>query len=238
MSKVKAVFRGVTPEQKEKFKDSTCLLTISVGQEYHEGEKLEAILTLINTSFKSFSILLGDTLQRYTIALNDHHAPEYFHSTTLMQGEEWLKRNEPSFKKLTGFQNVIRWDAWLKDPLFIEKETLVKKKLALDKSYQEKFEVVVTNYLKKYICRLSEPEKFDYNRAYQLCFKYILEECIALCLWCNTDCDYEIYPSQRNLAMDETHKRFVVPEYGNRLYSVALKFKHKEKHNSQVFIEM
>ncbi len=67
---VKVVFKNTTPEQKEQFKNMQCMLLISVGQESHEGERFEKTIDLINSSFESCTILLYDSLQRYSMSLN------------------------------------------------------------------------------------------------------------------------------------------------------------------------
>ena len=66
---VKVTFR-CSEQDKADMVDSDCILHISVGQEYHEGEKLIATMDLINETFRSCTIMLCDTLQRHTLKLS------------------------------------------------------------------------------------------------------------------------------------------------------------------------
>lgn len=56
---------------------------------------------------------------------------------------------------------------------------------------------------------------------------HLIEECTALCLWTDLNCEYEVYPSPRNLAMTETYKRFVLPLFPNLLHPLSIKFKNR-----------
>ncbi len=62
----KLSFTNASLGQKKKFKDSCCLLTISIGNGQHESLKFKSTLELVSKSFKSCMIAVCDTLQRYT----------------------------------------------------------------------------------------------------------------------------------------------------------------------------
>ena len=235
MSKVKAVFRGVTPEQKEKFKDSTGLLTISVGQESHETERFAATVELINQSFNGCYVMLYDTLQRYTMALNSSHDPEYFHSNALELGNQWLQRNEQYWQSIKGLKGIIRWDEWLKLSRFSHQKKQIEQMLNVDLEYKKIFDSTIELYLKKYINRLSDTSFFDEERAYNLCFDYLLEECVAYCLFFTTGCEFEIYPNNHNEAIIETCKRFLWTEHPHDLKMLTLIFKNAGQMKPQGF---
>ena len=65
----KVSFTNASIAQKKKFKDSCCLITISVGNGQHEALKFKSTLELVNKTFKSCIIAVCDTLQRYTYAI-------------------------------------------------------------------------------------------------------------------------------------------------------------------------
>ncbi len=64
---------------------------------------------------------------------------------------------------------------------------------------------------------------------------YLIEECTALCLWPEINAHFEVYPSKRNLAMSQTHQRFVLPQYPHLLHSIAIKFKNRKQFKPQNF---
>lgn len=55
-------------------KFDSCLITISVGQIVHEGEKFKAVLELVNNSFKKCTIAVCDTLNIYKYRLEQNFA--------------------------------------------------------------------------------------------------------------------------------------------------------------------
>lgn len=113
MGNIKAVYRYIDEENKEKFRHSRCLLTISVGQEVHEGEKFESTIQLVSNTFESCIMLVDDTLQRHTMALNVAKSPEELFAHSLSEGDEWMIRNKKYYSKLKNLQKIMRWNDWL-----------------------------------------------------------------------------------------------------------------------------
>ena len=129
MKNIRASFKGVTDKDKENFKESSCLLTISVGQEYHEGERFAATVELINQHFDACTISIYDSLQRYTMALNSNQDPHDFHFLAATEGSLWLKRNKEYLKKINNLKAVYRWDMWLKHSNFVTAHPITHKNI-------------------------------------------------------------------------------------------------------------
>ena len=233
MSHIKAAFRYIDDSTKAKFHTSQCLLTISVGQEVHEKEKLSVTIDLVNKHFNSCILLIDDSLQRHTMALNEKNDVGYFYEASIKEGDSWLVRNEKYYKKLN-VQKILRWDTWLKHATYLSQKEIIKELIIKDILYREAFNSTVDEFLRRYTGRVNKSE-FDFDRGRQLCFDYLLEECTALCLWIETKCQFEVYPSCRNQAMSETHKRFVLPKYPELLHSVGIKFKNRKQLSPQCF---
>ena len=68
---IKCSFLSCEIADRKKFINSSCILPVSVGKKFHEAEKFEATLQLINRTFKHCSIMIDDTIQRYTLSLSD-----------------------------------------------------------------------------------------------------------------------------------------------------------------------
>ena len=234
MRNVKCRFKGVSERDRIEFKGSSCLLSISVGQEYHEEKKFEATIALINKTFRQCKIMLYDGLQRYTMTLNNKAFPSHFLHNAIAQGDEWLKRNQKYYRHLNNLTDIIRWDHWLSHPHFLEMQYAITKHIQEDLAYRTTFEETIHSYLARYINRLSPTTKLDQKHAHDTCLSYLIEECAALCLWPETGCDYEVYPTKRNLAMEATHKHFVLPTHPNKLHSVPLKFIHTKQLKPQI----
>jgi hypothetical protein len=234
MSYVKPVFK-CSEMFKENFKNSQCLLTISVGQEVHEGEKFSTTIDLVNDSFGSCVILIDDSLQRHTMALSRKENADFFYAISVREGDMWLERNEKYYSQLKIPTNIIRWDRWLKHQRYSSQLNTLKLLIENDFSYKEAFDKTIEEFLKRYLQRLEKKSHFNEEQAYALCFDYLLEECTALCLWAELNCQFEVYPGKRNLAMNETHKRFIFPTYPSLLHPVTIKFKNRKQFKPQHF---
>lgn len=235
MANIKPLFKNLSSDVKTKFQYSQCLLLISVGQEAHEGERFEATIDLINGSFKSCIVLLYDSLQRHTMALNSIKEPSAFHETAAREGTLWLERNQKYLNKLTILKDVTRWDMWLNHSNFTAQLNQLKAVIDRDPVYRASFEDTISGYIDRYSKRLQDSSCFNYERARELCFDYILEECAILCLWPTLQCQFEVYPNYHNGAIEATRKLFVLPNYPDLLHAIRLGFRNAKQVKPQHF---
>lgn len=70
-------------------------------------------MELINNYFGSCVLLVDDTLQRHTMALNTPGDADFFYNIALEEGDMWLERNKKYYSKLTIPTKIMRWDFWL-----------------------------------------------------------------------------------------------------------------------------
>lgn len=231
MSRIKPVFR-CDEALKRQFGKSKCLLTISVGQETHEGERFFSTIDLIQNTFSSCTIALHDSLQRYTMALDYEGNEEDLHSKAASKGDDWITRNEKYYKKSKIPVIITRWDDWLNDSNFGFNKEKILREMHEDESYRGLFNQSIVEYLARYCRRLEKPGLFDMKRAEKLCLNYLLEECAVLCLWSKTGCDFELYAGKHNVAMVATRKRFVS---STALQSVTIGFNRRPDLKPQNF---
>lgn len=231
LDKIKPVFK--CPEEfKKEFHASRCLLTISVGQEVHEGEKFYKTIDLVNLSFKECIILVDDSLQRHSMRLNTNLSDKEAYRISLNEGDLWLKRNEAFYKKLSIPFKIIRWNKWLHHPNYKRQREKIDSLYTTNSSYRESVHSSIQEFLDRYVNR---EEKVDTEKGFNLCLEYLKEECTALCLWVEEECHFEVYPSKRNEVMSATHETFVKPYYPNLLHPVAIKFKNRKQLSPQKF---
>lgn len=235
MHHVKCNFKNITQKDKDQFKNSGCILLVSVGQEAHESDRFEATVDLVNSSFKFCTVSLYDSLQRYTMALNSLHNENYFHNVATHEGDKWLERSAKYLNKLTILKEIYRWDRWLNHPNFLrqldELETLIKN----DPVYKAAFDTTIDKYLLRYCKNLSSLSNFNKGRARKLCFNYVLEECAVLCLWPELNVQFDIYPSLHNEAIEETRRRFILSNYPDLLHPITLRFRNAAQLKPQYF---
>ncbi len=114
--KYKAYFVGINDQQKKEFKNSKCVMIISVGQKYHEMGEFYAAIALVNKHFGYCNILVCDTLQRHTMNISQQEVSEdelYVLSKTA--GDKWIERNMQYISTLTIPYTISRWDAWIEN---------------------------------------------------------------------------------------------------------------------------
>lgn len=127
----------------------TARLNISVGQPYHEGEKLHATTGWIRGRFNACVLNVCDTLQRHNMG-GDAHAAR-------VQGDAWLERNGADLSTLPQLK-ITRWDDWTSQTDYIRSLDTVMRLYAEDSTFREAVEEAV------------RPESPEASR------RYILEE--------------------------------------------------------------
>lgn len=88
-------------------------LDISVGQPYHEGEKLAAAMRWAHNRFGHVIVSVADTLQRFNL-MADGVEQGVAWQKSYDAGTEWIVRNAGVLNGCT----VIRWDERVRHPLF------------------------------------------------------------------------------------------------------------------------
>ena len=200
-------------------KRSDCILHISVGQAYHEGEKLIATMDLINETFKSCIIMLCDTLQRHTLKIKHPDlSDDELYKKALLLGDEWLARNRIAYAYLSIDSKIIRWDYWLNHPDYSRYKKIINELYCSDVDYKNKIQATIKKFLER-------QGLLGDVQAFQLCEAYVLEECPVLVpLWAQTGCQFIIYPRFRTSAMSATYQHFIACSGQDILKEVALKF--------------
>ena len=235
MLQIKPVFR-CDEHFKPLFNKSKCLLTISVGQEVHEGEKFLSTVALVDRCFDACVMVVDDTLQRHTMAMEiGAESGDELFLASLKAGDSWLDRNRAAYSQMHIPLLIIRWNEWLSHKKYLSFKAMLEQTYRLDTSYRASFEATIDQFLERYSRRNQDKNYVTDPKARQLCLDYLMEECAAMCLWPELGCEFEVYPNYRNAAMDETHRRFVLPEHPGLLHSVCVKFKNRGQLSPQKF---
>lgn len=161
----------------------TVSLEISVGKDYHEGEKLAATIDWVNRcGFKHCIIGVADTLQRHNHA--DKPNP---HEFSLQQGDAWIRRNRRHLQQIRPPWRIIRWDQWLKHPEFITAQQTIQHRLMRETNLREAVQQDLERYLQR-----------NPHRCPQTCLDYLLEE-LAVQMLIDKSLDLLMaYPGARN----------------------------------------
>ncbi|MFD7921339.1 tRNA-dependent cyclodipeptide synthase [Streptomyces sp. NPDC059740] len=199
------------------------VLLVSVGQRYHEGDKLQATVDLVNRSrFGHVTVAVADTLQRTNYP---QLAPEEAHRHALREGERWLERNDKILGRLAVPSDVLRWDDALQDPAYPALRARVERAYREDPGYQEAVHATIGRFVDRRVAR--DPDT-DVARAFDDCLAYLIEECpIIMPLWASQGYDHIIYPQPMTAAMSRTQRLFVSTEYPGKGGWLSLRFKKR-----------
>ena len=187
-------------QTKEVLENATCVLPISVGQDYHEGAAFAETLRQLNTtSFAKIIIAVADTLQENTHKLNS--IPEdRARTVSLLKGDKWLRDNNAVLSTLTIPYEIIRWDAWQTDEKYAEKRAAMSQKYVDENDFQCSVDLAVAEFV-GFLARKSNIEKkraFDGTIANKLCKDCMLEGAAVMSLWMEQGFNYIAYPVGRS----------------------------------------
>lgn len=116
--------KAARPEWHQK---TACILPISLGHNYHEGEKLESLFYWANKRFDTLIINLGDTLHRHNLMRSGYSAEDAFRQS-LQLGEEWLVRNTPLMERQINKPCIMtRWSDWIFNPEYNDLEAAMRQ---------------------------------------------------------------------------------------------------------------
>lgn len=226
VKRTKASFAGCPISDRKLFHQSRCILPISIiGHKEHEGERFSATLTLVNSSFKACTLLIVDSLYKYTLQIEHFDKDDVLlHQMAIDAGDSWFTRNASAYQKLTIPHNVIRWDTYRNHPNFKNWMKIVSNLYDSDVEYQSIVNHNAEQYLTRYLNRATG-KTLDDNQALIACVDYLKEECAGMCLWAEDGYQFEVYPTGRCPAMKITYERLIKPLYPEFLKPVAIRFK-------------
>lgn len=222
----KASYKNCAIEDRKRFNISSCILPISIGQPIHEGKKFEATLNLVNSTFKKATILIDDSIQRFTMKISSPiDELSQLRSKAIRLGKEWLERNSTIINSLEIENNVIHWDFWIENPNYPEFNKIVLDYYSSSATYKNAIHENINVFLSRFNAKNKQLSKIELDEAFKLCLDYLLEECSSMMLWASSGYDFEIYPYGRNLAMQATFELIIKKMFPNKLKSVSLRFK-------------
>lgn len=200
---------GVSELEKQEFKNSKCIIGISVGQQYHEAGKLQATLNTVNKNFNSCNILIADTLQRHSMGI-DHQDKNERELYTLSKkaGDDWLERSMPYISTMNIPYTISRWDEWLANDRYQYYYTQVCELYDNDDIYKNAVNQIVHQFLLKRDASIIKNQNLSFN----LCLKYLLEEAAVGCVYVEFGYKFTVYPSKSNLAMTIPNNKLLQTE--------------------------
>lgn len=168
-------------------------LQISVGQDYHEGDKLRAVAEWAKGRFEKVVVCVNDTLQRFDLMFETGLDEEAAKSTCLVRGEEWLERNTGLFTD--GNVEFVRWESWLNDPGFEPVYRQIEMLYASNEEFKHAIDGNVAAIWERR--RASNAVTYSFNRFkdfVDLSRRYLLEEIAVFAMMFERERAIDVYP--------------------------------------------
>jgi hypothetical protein len=209
--------------QAHQYVGKTALLLISVGKDYHEGDKLSATVDKINASgFGRCVIGVADTLQRHNYDAGSAHDN---YQRSLDRGDGWVAQNAQTLSKLSMPYDIVRWDDLLRREDYLRYYHLIANEYYSNHEYRSAINDTIEVFAERNGLVRGTREHED---AFYRSLFYILEECpIIMPMWAEDGIDFILYPKQMTAAMSKTREIFVQRNDDDRANWLSIKFKKK-----------
>lgn len=204
-----------------------CVLPISVGQPYHEGEKLLATINLINKSqLAHCSVVVADSLQKHNF-ISDQSPYE----TSMLLGDNWLQRNKNILDTLSIPHQIIRWDLWLQHTEYPKYRYALEREYNSNPNYRHAFDESINQFIQRKVASNEEIDHISQKKIFNSGLQYFLEECaVAVCVWEEEGYNYVMYPQVRPRALSMTYEIFSKNAHPDRIW---LQFRFRQHGNSK-----
>jgi hypothetical protein len=194
---------------KKSLSEGLVLLPICLGQEYHTGKKLEAILRLLQGTRRIIVLITGGLYRHTKQITNPLLSAEEACREAIKDGEEWEREHKSILDSCGVPVTIYHWDAWLLHPKYPVFRDKIEEFYMLDAGYRQAYDEEAGTFLKRLQNKhhITDPEE-----AYRRCRRYIQEEAAAI----STVYKYEnqgehythlVYPGSQSSAIYETFKK-------------------------------
>ena len=169
-------------------------LQISVGQEYHEDEKMDATADWCAPRFDRVMVCVNDTLQRFNMMFEDGLSEQDAYLKSQQQGREWVDRNIEKFAGV-GHLEVKRWESWKKDAHFSDTLKNIKQLYESDSEFKtaidDNIQSIWDRRGKVSPALYTDSRRDEFN---DLSRRYLLEEIAVFSLMYEQQEAIDIYP--------------------------------------------
>lgn len=200
---------------------STARFQISVGQEYHEGDKFKATMQWAKHRFEKVIICVNDTLQRHNYlydgsVLNSEQA----FLKAEAAGREWLERNLFAIRTLPNFE-IYRWEEWRSLPEYEDQYKEVISLYTANSDFRDTINQEIKFFWDRKKARTRAQELPDYGQFKKASTDYLIEETVAFFLMFQEERAVDVYPGSILLPCAFAEKYLSTPgrNLGDRAFT-------------------
>ena len=202
--------------------ESSCLFTVSVGYEDLDGEELNSIFQTLNTTFKSCTISVCDTLQKYNLIAQQGLNLKEAEETSRSFGDHWIGKNKSIFHTLSIPYEIVRWDRWLLGPSYQEKMAYIESFYEKDEGFRNAILQTVSEYILRLERRESE-EILNKEKLIEHSIRYLKEEAPVMLMQAEYGYNFEFYIKKRNEALRYLYESVIAKNYHAVMIPVYIK---------------
>lgn len=172
-------------------KFSRMRLMISVGKEYHEGNKLKAVVDWINRNaeIEEVQVSVNDYLQRHNLVAFGAEE-EQAGRIASFEGTAWIERNEEILRGVQVPVSLTRWREWYGTTEYREAHVGLLKLMSEDAAFEETVHVDASSLAER---RAKRGESVP-ARLVDCSRDYVLEELAVFALQSHSFPAVEVYP--------------------------------------------
>ncbi|UZP67957.1 tRNA-dependent cyclodipeptide synthase [Desulfovibrio mangrovi] len=169
-----AKFRNLQFER-ESLHNNLCFVPISLGQDYHEGNKLDSIMRLVEKTFRECVIIVSDMLHRHTLRIADPElSVERAFVKSVNVGKRWVEENAGAWAGLSIPYRLVYWSDLLGMEAYPDHRKQLDAFCGRDSAASNLVDTMVSHFVDS-ACREETPEE-ERARVAVLSREYLLEE--------------------------------------------------------------
>ena len=215
----------------------TARLQISVGQPYHEDEKMKATFEWVKHRFDKVIICVNDTLQRHNYCFGEGLTDKRATAKADTEGQNWILRHAEEIKQLPNFE-VWRWDNWRRRKDYQNQLQHAQKLYRDQKDVHELLDANIKEFWERLCQRDPEMDQSCFEDFAKHSRNYLIEEIAVFFLMFKEQKAVDIYPGSVLLpcVLAQDYSDHAAPDYlGQRAFtridfSVNDNYGRKKKH--------
>lgn len=214
---VKAVLKqGATNEP---LHDKTAALAVSITSRPEDEDKIIASIEMIGRTFHACAIVLGDSLARHTIAIENGSDCDSGRIARQI-GRDWAEKYRPIIEQQSIPIRLIHWDHWLEKKDFAEKKNLILSLYYHDQAFQDSVHEFVDEYIQR-----RQFQDSNTLCARDNCLEYAIEELTVMLFLAHEGWDYILYPSTFPTPLLMIIDRWIKPFFQHGMQSRPFRYR-------------
>lgn len=209
------------------FSGKIATLPISVGQEYHEGEKFRSVVQLVQRrEFAQCIVIVCDLVQRHNLRVLHELSLGEATDKARALGDAWLTRNKQYLDESSVPYTIIRWDECVTNEGFVRRLEEINQLRENDQEYR----TALAQDTEIFVSRKARDELDELTRVHvaESCVQYLIEETAVIgSFFVDNKFEFLFYPGGIPRSVEIFINRFIKPEHPELINHFGIHFKKR-----------